>query len=612
MTEDERWLLLRQVPADRARNIQAELTVIRQIPPVEQEEIFSKIKLIHKYFSSWQWAKVVNAANSFMQIVYDAANISNKSSHIINDADVRKANLAIRETARTIVEWLDSCHAMATARDNEVLQHALSQAESSTSPIANLQKIHASNAENIVEFNIESLTPFTFTATLSDAARRVAEIEHPQDAVQFLHAAMRTLELVAEAELIAQKESLLDCCRHFRQLQLDCLYGIAILSKESDIVDMTTGGGSVSLTQLPLAGAELVMSNVRRASESLAVRSGQAREQALHGFVPSAMKPQASELPHEDIIENRAQAEESAIPLQTNESQLTEPIDLALLASETRKLPEEIERRWSQSLGVTLAEDHHKLYRRIQSYISAAGSILANSSDAFEKAHAGQSVTSFPPSVEVITAIANDVTEGSSTSGKLTAEIYALFYLKSALASLANPAASSVTLNDGKTESWWASGAFSNAQKLVDSMTQLSNELAATKIETAKEHIKIDAVYESWRFYAQKAQQEIRSGSIESSVVHCSRAANLWSREVAELDKKDFRRSRRHDLRDAIDLVHTIANSIASGEKFSLATLWCIAGFWNDLFMRWMSEEMEMLHKNIQEWQLTHPDQEGE
>lgn len=352
MPNDDDWVLVRHVPANANINVEVELAAVRQLSSDERREISSKVHLVNKYFASWTWAKIVDSVNSFIQVIRDVADIANKSSNVINDADVHKANLSFREAARLIASWLDECRDIAKSKNDAELVAAIGLATSRGGLYGALREICDRVSEDVVKFEIKSLMPFVFVATLSDEAARTAGVPGDIDASSFMHAVMASLEPVAESELISQKDQFLECCRHFRQLSLDCLYGIPILTTNGDLTRAVTGG-TLSLEQLPFVGAELVIANASKAEKKRDIRLGRSRmrrdpvESATVGVengAKIASRPLGSQGRSDEQLTVGNPSGDIGLDA------LSPPIDLRLLTDEIKTLPEDIERRWSQSL----------------------------------------------------------------------------------------------------------------------------------------------------------------------------------------------------------------------------------------------------------------------
>ncbi|MEQ0560335.1 hypothetical protein ABJI51_14700 [Amycolatopsis sp. NEAU-NG30] len=604
MPDDDDWVLVRHVPASADINIGVELTAIRQIPPDERREISSKAHLVNKYFASWTWAKIVESVNSFIQVVHDAADVANKSSSVINDADVHKANLSFRESGRLIETWLDECRGIAKSNNNEELGTAIGQVVSGDGPYAAFRNVYNSVQEDLIKFEIKSLMPFAFTATLSYEASRVAGVPGDLDAVSFMRAVMANLEPVAEGELLSQKAHFLECCRHFRQLSLDCLYGVPVLTTNEDLSRAITGG-TLSLEQLPFVGAELVVANVSKAEKKRKIRLGHSQMRGNPAKKVNASVENGARVtpPSVDSLgrpEAQVAAENPSAEFRFDA--LSPPIDLRLLTDEIKTLPEDIERRWSQSLGAVLAEDNDRLHRRLQSYVAATGSALADRAQRFDEKYGTSQGRPFPISAELLAQILSDDKGQVFDARSLIAQIYALTYLKNTLGYFTAPGVSSFRPEDGRVDSWWSSGAFDSARKIVESMSVLAMQFEWAGEEASLESREIDPRSTVWQHYAQIGLQEALSGSVENSVINCSRAATLWLQQAdgVQVGENPGLVELRESLRESVGMLRDLAIDVISGRHVSIFKLWCAAGFWNNLLTEWVSEEMRSLRSAVE------------
>ncbi|MEW2505323.1 hypothetical protein AB0878_33140 [Amycolatopsis sp. NPDC047767] len=594
-TEERDWSLVRHSPADANRALQSEISWIRKVSESEFQALNKKSRLVDTYMGDWPWRKIVNSANSFIKVVLDAASSANKSSTIINESDRVTANLAIAHTVDLMDGWLRDCEELSEEKDAADVTNALSAVLEEQTATSLLRRIRAAEVSDMVNMQIVSIAPYQFTVTLSEAAQRAGKIATGPDCVQLIHTVLDELSLIAEAELILRKPDFLDAARMFKTLQLECLYGIPGIILDNQLKDITTGGeGNITLQGFPITNLEILLGNVRKAEQARAARrqrvSGQKSTEGHTTVNTSIMGASEDEV---GPSQRQNQGQEDA-PSPTATPQPVEVASWELLSHETRHLPEEIEARWSQSLGDTLRQDHDTLFKKTQSFVAAAGARLLAQSDKVEsiRQEAGLAF-SFPPNAEDISNLVETNNEANRQVALCLANMLALRRLSNSMKSLQAPSKSRVTF-DGRHDSWWSSGAFHRVSELVESTLYLisfdEDALAAA-----------DPQKNSWVHYTQLAAKDLEFGALEGCVVNSSRAVRLWLNEIEQMQTpaNSPLGRRRNSVQDSIVLLQSTAESICRGDAISTPTLWLLSEYWCRTFAEWHHESLRRVETQL-------------
>lgn len=575
------WKLFRHSGKIDQFGLGHEVTAIRDIGEAEYHAIIQQKNLIEYYLERWPWDRVTAAVNEFIQMLNTAVDVANRSSYSLNQADVMRANSALKEASRLASDWLAELQLL-TPDDDHDLSAILKELSSASKNDAVKLFVGLSEGEqvDIVSIVPVSLAPLMVELHINSAYASVVATD--MDLIGEIQKAISSLEIVAAEELALHRSRLESACSAMRSLALECVYGEPELISAEQIRVLASDPGSFTPIKLPIHKVDAVMARARQGKEFLKQRQMRASTAAQE---PAEM-PRPSETPKPPDAQ--------AATANPKEGERVQPADtlpiisLEALLEEVSNLPTEIERKWSHGLAGELKADNGILKNR---FLSLANAVVELGKEVERNIHErGKSTTirRFPLTVADASTIKVNCDADEFDYQVLLAELYAIRAFRHALVGLEAPILGTFNVSDEHATTWWDAGAFSEVKHAASLLVQISQIRSSDQEYQKPKNV-------PWQFRAQLVHRAVAHQLHEAALVHALGTIYALDREdgfESSNAPDSFTNPRFEGLRDGIEELRTAVLDIAAGNSIYPATAVCMAWYWSDVFRTWIRAQV--------------------